>query len=692
MSQALEYPQFQAFDADGAPLSGGLVYTYEAGTTTAKATYTDKTLATANANPVVLDSRGEAEIFLDGSYKIVLQTSVGVTIWTLDNVQGSGSSVPVITQLSEYADLASAVTSIGATESELWIDTDDIMTSNIASIPVTLKFKFLPGKTITTTGYNLTFAGNPEEHIMAAPQQQIFAGTGSVSWATPGVVYPEWWGIDGTADEVEINYAISAVPANSIVKFLGSSYTIAATITGASDVTLDFGDSQVTSGLADIDLVTFTSKNNFHIMGGRFDGVTTTSTAKGIFLDTCSEFTLKRVYGTQLDHFVYLDECTHFDVDDVFGEAVDGTNGNVLVLTDGCQYGNVNNIRSKDTKKNVIYLSSNNVDEECEDINISNVINYCDSGAASSNGFAIRGGQRISVNNVKIYDPSQYGFQLQLESTDTGRLCKDININNVSIYNAGHQAFLIIGNLLSGSHSDINVSNVTIDTNGDSDDAFQVQDADHIQLENINIKAADNRGLLVKTCDYVSLKNIFMDDVENYGIEIEDCTYVNMDNVIVKDASQSGDDTYQAFYFDGTTSVVRGNNLMAIGVAANKHNYGFYSNTNTSDIILRGTYDTGAQTAYYGTVADLIVIRELQGSVTWNPGSLADGAGETKSLTVTGAALGDFVMVSAPYDLEDLIATAYVQAADTVEIRLQNESTGTIDLASDTWRVRVLKY
>lgn len=82
--------------------------------------------------------------------------------------------------------------------------------------------------------------------------------------------------------------------------------------------------------------------------------------------------------------------------------------------------------------------------------------------------------------------------------------------------------------------------------------------------------------------------------------------------------------------------------------------------------------------------------QELNDSDTWDPGSLADGAGETKVIGVTGAALGDFVMVSAPYDLQDMTVTAYVQAADTVEIRLQNESGGVIDLASGTWNVRVI--
>lgn len=77
---------------------------------------------------------------------------------------------------------------------------------------------------------------------------------------------------------------------------------------------------------------------------------------------------------------------------------------------------------------------------------------------------------------------------------------------------------------------------------------------------------------------------------------------------------------------------------------------------------------------------------------TINPSSLVDGAGETIQVTgVTGATLGDYVLVSAPYDLQDITVTAYVQSNDIVEVRIQNESGSTIDLASGTWRILIIK-
>ena len=89
-------PKLQFFDANGDPLVGGLLYTYAAGTTTPLTSYTDSTGVSANTNPIVLDSRGEANVWLSGAiYKFALYTSAGVLIWTVDNISTNGSNLPV---------------------------------------------------------------------------------------------------------------------------------------------------------------------------------------------------------------------------------------------------------------------------------------------------------------------------------------------------------------------------------------------------------------------------------------------------------------------------------------------------------------------------------------------------------------------------------------------------------------------
>lgn len=80
--------KFREIDStSGLPLSGGLLYTYAAGTLTPLATYTDAGGLSANTNPVILDSAGRADVFLGNSaYRMILKTSVGVTVWDEDNI------------------------------------------------------------------------------------------------------------------------------------------------------------------------------------------------------------------------------------------------------------------------------------------------------------------------------------------------------------------------------------------------------------------------------------------------------------------------------------------------------------------------------------------------------------------------------------------------------------------------------
>ena len=83
----------QYLDNNGDPLSGGLISTYTAGTSTSALTYSDSALTTANANPVVLDSAGRATIYLPAaSFRFVVANSAAVTLYTRDNIQSVGQT------------------------------------------------------------------------------------------------------------------------------------------------------------------------------------------------------------------------------------------------------------------------------------------------------------------------------------------------------------------------------------------------------------------------------------------------------------------------------------------------------------------------------------------------------------------------------------------------------------------------
>lgn len=84
-------------------------------------------------------------------------------------------------------------------------------------------------------------------------------------------------------------------------------------------------------------------------------------------------------------------------------------------------------------------------------------------------------------------------------------------------------------------------------------------------------------------------------------------------------------------------------------------------------------------------------IESLSGTATYNPASLADGAGATTTVTVNGAVMGDFAQASFSLDLQGILLHAWVSAVNTVSVRFQNETGGTIDLASGTLTARVTR-
>ncbi len=112
-------PVLQFFTLDGtAPLAGGLLYTYQPGTSVPMATYTDDTGSVANPNPVVLDVYGRCTVWLNGTYDMILTDALGNVIWPRktvvsgDQLQFTSLSVQIAglsATIAQYAPLLSPI-------------------------------------------------------------------------------------------------------------------------------------------------------------------------------------------------------------------------------------------------------------------------------------------------------------------------------------------------------------------------------------------------------------------------------------------------------------------------------------------------------------------------------------------------------------------------------------------------------
>jgi hypothetical protein len=99
----------------------------------------------------------------------------------------------------------------------------------------------------------------------------------------------------------------------------------------------------------------------------------------------------------------------------------------------------------------------------------------------------------------------------------------------------------------------------------------------------------------------------------------------------------------------------------------------------TNEVVVRGVRQ------FQGLFTELFTV-----SATLDAGNLVDGAGETNAVDVPGVELGDVVLAfSLGVSLAGITATAFVSAANVVSVRLQNESGGTLDLASTTFKAVV---
>ena len=147
---------WQFFDNNGNPLSGGLVYTYEAGTTTPAVTYTSISGITAHSNPIVLDAAGRVpggEIWLTeaAQYKFVIKDSAGVQIGSYDNITGYiSSSIPSTITVDRFSGTGAQTAFVLST-----------VPGGIANTQVYINGVYQDKNTYSLAGVTLTFSAAP---------------------------------------------------------------------------------------------------------------------------------------------------------------------------------------------------------------------------------------------------------------------------------------------------------------------------------------------------------------------------------------------------------------------------------------------------------------------------------------------------------------------------------------------------
>ena len=247
------FPLFKAIDGNGNPIRGGKLYTYSVGTSNNKATYSDYALTVAHANPVVLNSDGQALIYLSGSYRMNLTTSADGQVpgWPVDNIIGDISTdliflkEHIATGLHFAPDarsytggtFAAAVTAIGATETTLVISQSQAVTANV-TIPSTLTLRFREGGKLNISNGVVVTLNGPVE----APMAQIFTGAGTVVFnRNAKELSPQWWGAlgDNSADDTaEFTAAKAAFVAGGTLALPNGTYMLGNWVHGTSGVIL----------------------------------------------------------------------------------------------------------------------------------------------------------------------------------------------------------------------------------------------------------------------------------------------------------------------------------------------------------------------------------------------------------------------------------------------------------------------
>lgn len=197
MSGFLNPIGWEFLDDNGDPLSLGLLYAYEAGTSTPLPIYTTQALSVALANPATINSGRLISFMPDGvAYKFILKDALGNTLATFDDI-----SVPTVPAPPSVTDLTGVIKMFGGSSAPtgyFLCDGSAVSRSTYSALFAILGTAFGVGNGSTTfnlpdmrqrfpigvaasgTGATLGGTGGSIDHLHTGPSHTHDAGTFAV--------------------------------------------------------------------------------------------------------------------------------------------------------------------------------------------------------------------------------------------------------------------------------------------------------------------------------------------------------------------------------------------------------------------------------------------------------------------------------------------------------------------------------
>lgn len=668
-------PVTRAADANNNPLSGAKWWFYESGGLVPVPVYTTSARTVAHANPVVADAGGLfAPIYLDPTitYRAVLKNAAGATIQDIDPYNGETSD-PVTFSLDDYLtagdddDLA-ATNNLGA--ARLTADVQAAGRVKITARPATYVLGGLDNQPFTEDEQEAIYnwlpavdpvTGNSRKYLLDFDGMDtvIFEGSGATFKNASG-------GKFGTFDPVTGEPRSPAT-----MPYAGASAT------GAATPFFAMIRVQNCTGLVEIRNLTLDGNRAGTEIGSGYGDT-------GIQL----EFTGLNIKENTATVLVENVDSINFGLD-----GCHINEGFTTTLTDPRQRVRVIGCATNNNGRNGISLvGGRGILFEGGESNGNGAYSNPKSGIdiESEGG---KKGRDIVIRGYDFIDNANHGFVA--DSGDSADALFE-NCRFANFTGAG-SAYVIWGNKPGITFKNCKafgtlVSLYTGSTEGYPVDAVYFEDCEvsndpvhsptgTIVTNGVNGQVLDSGSAFVefRRCKLVHNHAGSASNANVDSILYSDCTFI----------AKAGGVQYFGRFRGRTAFVNEGAGVVAVTPGAQVS-----GTTNAGHALDSWTHRVaaGTTTTYPPTINQATGTVILSGSKTHNFGSIANGAQETTTVTVTGAALGDYIpFVSLSIDHGGLDLSAYVSAVDTATVVAANNSGGAIDLASATLSVRGFK-